>query len=342
MGALVGYLSDTEETRMSIVASGRPTSSLSQWWTKHGVSASDYTVPAQRGANTILAATAGGAAVGALVGIGGGAVSTYLNEKSESLATQDIVDPKFEGYNYWRVEDTSRTCVGTGDNEVCWEDTDGWYHRYSPRYDERIVGDFEKPAFHNSHKWNPINGALWGALGGGLIGLGLSVGAAVLGKAVIEDKPEPRISARKLREIEDKTGKHLLIGGAVGAGTGALLGGLGGAIEVRKGPTVARTYIGPVTEHRQMGLIPPDSYQHTTIRQDRSGAAATQPVYRDVPLYDQNGQPRLEAKTENFETARFGAVKGTLVGGLVGLGAGVAGGLAFNALEKIVSSEGGR
>lgn len=293
----------------------------------------------ERSRDTLVLTTSAGVAVGAAVGVAGGALSTALNEKTESIAQKEIVDPKFLGHRYWTREDTYEDCSTDFDgDEHCTTETDGWYHNYEARFEERVVGHYGKPDFGNTHSWQPLTGGLVGAAAGGLVGLGVGISINLMRK-LKDDSSPVQIPRQKRREIAEKTSGNLAKGALIGAGAGVLLGGAAGLLESAKGDVVERQWMAPVTQRELMGHIPPDSYENTfSFRpSDRSDAAETEPVYRNVPVYDAEGKPTLEQTSARFETARFGPVTGALVGGLIGAGAGLAGGVAASVIQKVAS-----
>jgi hypothetical protein len=130
---------------------------------------------------------------------------------------------------------------------------------------------------------------------------------------------------------------NIKVGAAVGTGLGIAAGGLAGVLEQANSESVVRSYRGPVTTPVQLGHIPDNSYTYSW--RDLSDAPANQPVIRDLPVYGSEGSPRLETKTETFDTSRFGPLGGMVFGGLTGLGAGIAGGVAYNVISRIGAYE---
>lgn len=325
------------------VSRGNILNRFGSWVGERVAAPSDFhSISSERSRDTVVLATATGAAVGAAVGVAGGAIATATNQKTEGLSQESIVHPQFEGHRYWTREDTYEDCDTDMDgDETCTTETDGWYHNYEANYEERVVGHFNKPSFSNSNSWQPITGGLIGAGAGALVGLGVGLGINLLRRLTTEGAPRVRIGSQKRQEIARKTSSNISNGVMIGAGAGLVVGGVAGLVESAKSETVSREWMAPVTERQLMGHIPPDSYENTwSFRpSDRSGAAATEPVYRDVPVYDTNGKPALEKTSETFDTARFGPISGALVGGMIGAGAGLAGGVAVGVLQKMAAYE---
>lgn len=326
---------------MNISRSKNPFKRFSSWVGEQVAAPSDYYGNEKNRDTVALAATAG-VAVGAAVGLVGGAINVHQNQKLEGVETLPIHDPEFQGFNYRTSEDTYQTCTPIGeDQEICTDWTDGWYHRYSPRYEERVVGSYDTPSFDNSNSWQPLTGGLIGAAAGGLVGLGVGLGINLLRKATQDQVSRPHISAPARKKIQERTSKNVTTGLLVGTAAGAAIGGFSGWMEQAKGGEVTREWDIPVTEEKLMGYIPPQSYENTSRSRpsDWSNAEATKPVYRDVPVYDANGEPSVKKTSGSFDTTRFGPVTGALVGGVVGAGAGIATGVAMSVIQKIAAYE---
>lgn len=290
------------------------------------------TVPQNREAHTIVAATATGAAVGAVAGTLYGAAHM---DRVETTVAKDIVDPEFKGYTYSRHEDTSQTCIPMGQDQpdICYTTTDGYRHYFTPKYNDRVVGHYDKPSFLNSDSFGALKGAAIGAVGGGLLGLVTGVGINVLRKATMPDLAPAKMDYRTDSDLQLRAPNVIAISTGAGAAVGGLTGLVAGAVEQSRHGMVERTFVGPVTVKTEMGLVPP--YRYTGSAVDLSNSPATQPVYRDVPVYGSGGQVQMESKTQEFSTARYGMWSGLAVGSLVGAGVGLAGGIAANVINRM-------
>lgn len=303
----------------------------------------DFYYANERNRDTLTVSIGTGVAAGAALGMAAGAYETITNQKTEGVVPQDIVHPEFTGHSYRTSEDTSQICYSMGEDQpdMCIESTDGWYHRYSAQYTERVVGTYDKPAFFDSNSWKPHTGALVGAAAGGLLGLGVGLGTNLVRKMSNGEAGRVTISPEKRQELESKAARNVSAGVLIGTGAGLLAGGALGLLESNRGQTVTREWMVPTTERQLMGHIPANSYQSTSgSAADRSGAAATEPVHRDVPVYGANGEIVMEKTEDTFETARFGPISGAVFGGLLGAGAGLATGVAVSVFQKMAAYEG--
>ena len=319
-----------------------PLTGFSRWLGEKVAAPDDFhSRVSERSRDVLAITTAGGVAVGATVGVAGGAISTLLNKKTEGVATRNISHPRMTGYDYWTREDTSEWCTGSGDSEICFEDTDGWYHRYSPEFEERVVGTFDEPAFHDSHGWTPIQGGLIGAAVGGLAGLGLGIGINLFRKVSEGETVDVEIPRGAREDIAEQTTSYIKNGVLVGGGTGMVLGGAAGFVEQMKSETVTRTWDVPDTKSELMGHVPENWYENTSSFRPSNGSnrAATKAVFRQVPQYDNRGEPLLKSKTGDFNTARFGPITGAIFGGVLGVGIGVASGVVAGVAQKLAAYE---
>jgi hypothetical protein len=91
----------------------------------------------------------------------------------------------------------------------------------------------------------------------------------------------------------------------VGAGTGALVGlasgGIAAKLAINKVPyqEVTVNHLESVKQRELMGYIPPDDYERGTWRPSDDGHA-TEPVYRDNPVYGPGGSPHLRETSTTF------------------------------------------
>ncbi|MCA9781613.1 MAG: hypothetical protein KC800_33075, partial [Candidatus Eremiobacteraeota bacterium] len=243
------------------------------------------TVPQNRNVHTLVAGAAVGAAVGA---VAGGAVGLANVERTEEFTSVDIVDPEFTGYTYRRTEDTSEHCWNS-ERSSCYTTTDGYRHHYRAIYNEQVVGQYEKTRFFNSDPFGALKGATLGVVGGGLLGLTVGVAINILRETTGKGSQAPaEIEREHDRSLRVRKPEHLVAGTVLGAAVGAGAGAILGTLESKNNGEVSRTFIGPVREKTLLGYIPPDRY--TRSRLDLRNAEATMPVYRNLPVYDENGE----------------------------------------------------
>lgn len=92
----------------------------------------------------------------------------------------------------------------------------------------------------------------------------------------------------------------------VGAGTGAVVGlaagGIAAKLEINKVPVQSVTveHYESVKQSELMGHIPADDYERTTWRPYDDGVP-TEPVYRNNPVYNSDGTPRVRPTSTTFE-----------------------------------------
>lgn len=97
--------------------------------------------------------------------------------------------------------------------------------------------------------------------------------------------------------------------------------------------TITRSYDRPVTNRERLGGVPRDHYEasrlprHGLGKVDRRPGAEGGPVdvYRDVPLYDENGEPRMENVTVTLTEEAYEPKRRGLGCGFVGAVAGALG-----------------
>ena len=291
-----------------------------------------------------------GAATGALAGATIGTVTGFNAQSADSIKESwnqhGITHPYLTGYSHNAIPDYDRVChyEGSGENrhEVCHEELDGWWHRFSPRIRNDNVGTYSSPSFNHTKGWEPLLGGFLGAAGGALVGLGLGIGANALRNAIVKPSAEEapvELSQAKHNQLADAAGGAVMAGGVLGAGIGAWLGSRAGGIEIAQQQVNSRTWSAPVLVNTKIGEIPRDNYQHNWIGfgfpGNGEGHGMTS-VNRDVPQYNGDGTVRMHDVTREFKTGRYGPVMGGILGGVIGAGAGVASGAALGVCLKFV------
>lgn len=295
--------------------------------------------------DVVVLGTTAGAVVGAAVGTYLGFRAQDTNQVNEQWKTHSIDHPSLQGWSHHTSARYNEDChtEGSGDNahRVCDRELDGWWHRYSPNISERPVGSYRAPEFHNTKFMEPLLGGFLGAVGGGLLGLGIGVGVNALRHSLNHEQPEPAaLSTKERDEMARTVGAVTLVGGGVGLLTGALLGHASGVMEQAQKQVQTREWLEPVYQRQSLGEIPRDYYQKRWFsifpRSGEDYRNGTEPVYRDVPVYDANGRPALHSVKHTFDSARYGPLGGAILGGLIGGGVGLAAGVAAGTLLKIV------
>lgn len=290
----------------------------------------------------LVLATAAGSVIGAGLGVSWGFGSQAQSEVSESKSLHGIVHPRLTGWSHHTVEDTHQSCSGSGKEETCHTVTDGWYHRYSPDVRNDQVGTYTTPEFHQTRWAEPLLGGFLGAVGGGLVGLGVGVASNALLHSL--QKPEPasasKPSEKSRTDLARTTGIITLAGGAAGALGGGLLGHAAGVFEQGQKEVHSRSWNEPLFSSQSIGDIPKNYYENAWFKLWPSRAHGLEhgavPVVREVPQYNVDGSVRMHEVSHTFDTARYGAVGGAVMGGLIGAGTGFAAGVAASTLIKMV------
>jgi hypothetical protein len=292
----------------------------------------------------VLGATAGavaGATVGTIVGFN----SQSSNSIKEVMADRSITHPEMNGYSHTAVPvfDTDCTTDSQG-NETCTTEIEGWWHNYSPNIHSRVVGHYQEPTFQNSNFLEPLMGGVLGAIGGGAIGLAAGIGAAALQRSLEEKSGSSsrpvRLEPEAKLALTHRTGVAMAAGAAVGTGLGIFLGSRAGSIELGSQQVHDRTWYVPVTESQRLGYIPDSHYEWNWSGFPLplgGNRAATEPVHRQVPVYDRSGDPKMTHTSKTFTTNRYGPLFGGVVGGLMGAGVGLAAGVAVGVTDKMLS-----
>lgn len=301
-----------------------------------------------------VAGGAAGAVVGATIGTIKGFQSQAENEVKEVWEGRTIEHPELDGYRHRTVADVDRWCAKRDDDGDCtdWDsEIDGWWHRYSPNVRSRVVGEFSEPTFKNQNFLEPLSGAFLGALGGGFVGVLAGVGAAALQNS-LEDRNtpgaverfEPQSSKPRAEEaLTHRMGGYAIAGTVLGAGVGAYLGVQAGGAEAAANEVNTRSWNIPVYQKETIGHIPDDYYEDNSFFQwgpdSGRGRAETEPVRRDVPVYDSEGSPRMTETSKTFESKRYGKVLGGIAGGAIGAGVGLATGVTVGLADKILTQQ---
>lgn len=105
---------------------------------------------------------------------------------------------------------------------------------------------------------------------------------------------------------------------------------------------ITRTWEEPVTESKRLGSIPDDYFESAwypgpyygntygtssdTYFHGNSTEGGNTAIYRDVPVYDSNGKPKMHSVTETLKESSYNEKTSTLVSGGVGAGLGMAAG----------------
>lgn len=286
---------------------------------------------------------AGGAALGATVGTVAGMYEQATNEVSEHWVKHNIVDPELKGYHYSVRADWDEDCHTIGDIEYCDDELDGWWHRYTPRINNRVVGDYEKPEFRHSTQLTVISGAAKGAAIGAGVGLVVGLSTGLLTNAMAGGSPhKPRLPEEVREQLIQDSGNQAFQGAMLGAGIGGVLG-LGAGLYEQATQTVAtRRWFEPLTEPKNLGSIPKTHYEWNwgsdwNDPSDRSNdwSHGQVDVVRDVPVYS-GDTPRTVDVTRTFRTARFTPLTGLVAGAALGAGVGFAAGVASGVVNKLV------
>jgi uncharacterized protein YcfJ len=297
-----------------------------------------------------VAGGAVGAVAGAALGTIKGFESQADNQVKEVWQDRDITHPELTGYRHRTVEDRDRWCAERNDEGRCtdWDsEVDGWWHRYTPKIQERVVGTFDEPTFKNANFLEPLSGAVLGALGGGLVGVVAGIGAAVLHDSLVErngERTEPvkqPPSPEADQALTNRMGGYAIAGTAVGAGVGVYLGVKSGGLEAAANEVNTRTWDVPVHQSETIGHIPDDYYEDNSFFQwgpdSGRGRAETEPVRRNVPVYRDDGSVQMRDTEKTFHSQRYGKILGGLAGGAIGAGVGLAAGVTVGLADKLLS-----
>lgn len=318
------------------------------WLGQSVVGKNDFSQKDERSANYAKLGGGVGAVVGATAGVIAGFHSQADNTVNESWEGRNITHPRMDGYHHSVSTDTHTECVTRDDQGLCTESKtviDGWQHRYYPNIRERVVGNYQEPVFRNDKFLEPLKGGLIGAVGGGLVGVGVGLGIAALQRSIHDEAtpiPQPKLSPEAKKALNFRAGAAVAVGAVAGTTVGALVGSHAGVIEQAMGQSFTRSWQAPVTRPETLGYIPSDHYERnwfggTFAISSYSGGRATEAVVRQVPVYDRAGNPKMAETQHTFHTQRYGALWGGIAGGVIGAGVGLAAGLAVGVTDKLLT-----
>lgn len=327
---------------------GQRVSGWTRWVGDQVVGKNDFRGSDTRSRDLAVLGAGAGAAVGATAGVIAGFNAQKTNTVTEVWENREIRHPSMHGYTHHARPDYSYPCVERNDEGSCVRTEtklDGWWHTYSPNIRERVVGNYTEPTFRNDNFLEPLKGGLLGAVGGGLVGLGVGLGLAALERSLRDDSApiaRPKLSPEAEKALSLRAGAATVAGASVGVAVGAYLGHQGGQVEAAMGQSHTRLWNVPVTERETLGYVPGSHYEHnwfgSTFAWPSSGRTnATHPVVRDVPVYNAVGQPRMTGAQKVFHTERYGAVFGGIAGGVIGAGVGLATGIAVGLTDKLLA-----
>lgn len=325
---------------------GQRASNFTRWVGEQVVGENDFGTRDDKTRDYAVLGASVGAVAGATIGTIAGFNAQANNDIEEVWKTRNINHPEMHGYSHSTTPVFDTDCTTDSDGEQhCTTEIEGWWHNYSPNITNRVVGTYQEPTFQNTKFFEPLMGGFLGALGGGAVGLAAGIGAAALQRTLQEKsgkaQPAPvELKPEVKKALTARTGAVVVTGAAIGVGVGALLGNQAGNIELGSQEIHNRTWSIPVTESETLGYIPPSHYEHNWTGFPVSfggNRSATQPVNRQVPVYDRAGNPRLTHTNETFKTNRYGPIFGGVVGGFVGAGVGLAAGVAFGLTDKMLT-----
>ena len=118
------------------------------------------------------------------------------------------------------------------------------------------------------------------------------------------------------------------------------IGARAGSIELGAQEIHTRNWAIPVTQTETLGYIPDSHYEWNWSGFPLplgGNRAATEPVNRQIPVYDRAGKPRLTMTEKTFTTNRYGPVFGGIMGGMIGAGVGLAAGVAVGITDKLLT-----
>jgi hypothetical protein len=321
-----------------------------RWVGQQVVGQDDFLGPQDtRSRDYAVLGTAAGAVAGATIGTITGFHAQKANSIKEVMVGRDIVDTTMNGYEHSYTRDTSEVCTAHDEDGNCTSsDTrlDGWWHHYTPNLTDRVVGHYSEPAFQNTKVWEPLMGGALGALGGGLVGLGMGLGAAALQRALQKDgaaRPAlPRLSPKAQQDLALRAGAAAALGAALGIAVGTYTGSHAGVLELASQQTHFRSWSVPMTETRTLGYVPSGHYEHNWFGSywatpSDVNSNADQPVNRTLPVLHRDGTPHMTSTEKTFHTNRYGPILGGIAGGVIGAGVGLAAGLVVGVSDKLLS-----
>mgnify|MGYP000883472534 CR=1 FL=1 len=134
-------------------------------------------------------------------------------------------------------------------------------------------------------------------------------------------------------------------GGLVGGAAGAYIGYDAAIKEAANMKSDTLTWKEPVMQSKHLGNIPSDyfswsSFDFHTEKFDADGKLmGGSTVYRDVPVFNQDGSVIVHDDTKTIDSKRFGMFGGVSMGVIIGTTAGLLGGLAVSLIKKIVDGK---
>lgn len=307
---------------------------------------SDFGPRDEKARDYAVLGAAAGAVTGGAMGVYKGFQSQASNSIEEVWVKHDIKHPRMEGYRHYTVPVYDTDCTTDSEGEQhCTTELEGWWHHYSPNIRNRIVGNFQEPTFQNTKFLEPLLGGVIGAVAGGALGLAAGLGANALQKAMMERKGEApskpvRLEPEKKEALTERSGTAAIVGTVAGAGIGAFLGAKAGSIELGAQEVHTRSWAIPVTQTETLGYIPDSHYEWNWSGFPLplgGNRAPTEPVNRQIPVYDRAGTPRLTMTEETFTTNRYGPIFGGIAGGVIGAGVGLAAGVAVGLTDKLLT-----
>ncbi len=317
-------------------------------WVGSQVVESDFGPGDQRARDYAVLGAAAGAVTGATIGAVKGFDSQASNSIDEVWVERDIKHPSMNGYRHYTTPDYRTTCkTDYNGDETCTTEIEGWWHHYSPNINNRIVGNFQEPTFRNSNFLEPLMGGILGAVAGGALGIAAGLGANALQRTLEEKSGKApaqpvRLEPKAQEKLTERTGTAAIVGTVAGAGLGAFIGAKAGSIELGAQEVHTRSWQIPVTQTETLGHVPSSHYEWNWSGFPLplgGNRAATEPVNRQVPVYDRSGSPTMTFTEETFKTNRYGPVFGGLAGGVIGAGVGLAAGVAFGLTDKLLTEK---
>lgn len=293
-----------------------------------------------------------GASAGAVVGGALGAARGLHAESSDIITERpihhNIHQPKLEGFRYSVQADWDRNCWRSGDSRYCDRDLDGWWHRYTPRISNRVVGQFQKPTLEHSHSATTLSSAATGALVGAGVGAVLGLATTVVGRSLGSNPMERKTLPPEVREkLVDESGDTVIKSTVVGTAAGAAIGLGAGLLEQSRAGSIQRTWSEPLMQRESLGQIPRNHYERNWRwdwarpgdYHDHSPRGNTN-VVRDVPVLDAQGRPQMQDVTGTLSSQRYGPITGMLGGAAVGAGLGFATGVATSIVNRLILQSG--
>jgi hypothetical protein len=310
-----------------------------------------------------------GASGGAVVGGALGAAKGFLGASAPFT-----VDPHWETHaintqsvtfdqSRLQIPGTTQVATSNGLQDVNVPNAAIRYH-FDPKVETKQVGDYKTPGSVDTHHpftTNSLVGAAEGAAVGALGGVALTAGFVLVQHLRGKDQPSGQPTENVSFGDEKKTiAKTAALGAAVGGGIGALDGLLEHA---RAGATQTIEWDTPVYQHTTIGQVPQDAsiivrsdvrYANDAFNDSKLYHSPSQFNLEDYlkhgPKVDVSGDVpekhilgiggyKMEHHTQTYTSeARYGVgttvVGGIVLGGLVGVAAGV----AINVIRKVVNS----